>query len=87
MNIGLVNKVVEPELLTEEVMAMARTIAAQAPVAVANAKKTINDGWDLDMEDGIKLEMELFARCFDTQDQKKGMNAFLNKQKTEFDGK
>jgi hypothetical protein len=31
--------------------------------------------------------MELFARCFDTQDQKKGMNAFLNKQKTEFDGK
>ena len=87
MNIGLVNKVVEPELLTEEVMAMAQTIAAQAPVAVANAKKAINDGWDLDMEDGIKLEMELFARCFDTQDQKKGMNAFLNKLKTEFDGK
>lgn len=35
-------------------MAMAQTIAAQAPVA--NAKKAINDGWDLDMEDGIKLE-------------------------------
>ncbi|MBP1663616.1 MAG: 3-hydroxybutyryl-CoA dehydratase [Bacteroidetes bacterium] len=87
MNIGLVNKVVEPGLLTEEVMTMAQAIAVQAPVAVVNAKKAINDGWDLCMEDGIKLEMELFARCFDTQDQKKGMKAFLNKQKTEFDGK
>ena len=87
MNIGLVNRVVEPELLTEEVMVMAQAIAVQAPLAVVNAKKAINDGWDLCMEEGINLEIELFARCFDTLDQKKGMKAFLNKQKTEFDGK
>lgn len=85
--IGLVNRVVAPELLMEEVRDVASAIAKQAPVAVQKSKEAINNGWDLPISEGIELEVELFARCFETEDQKNGMNAFLKKQKTEFKGK
>ena len=45
------------------------------------------DGWDLPIDEGIALEVDLFARCFETQDQKRGMNAFLNKEKIDYEGK
>lgn len=87
LKIGLVNQVVAPGTLMDEVKAMAETIAKQAPVAVQNAKKAINNGWDMEMSEGIDLEVELFARCFETEDQKSGMKAFLNKEKLAFNGK
>lgn len=87
LKIGLVNQVVSPEILMDEVKAMAETIAKQAPFAVQNAKKAINDGWDMEISEGIDLEVELFARCFETEDQKLGMKAFLNKEKATFNGK
>lgn len=85
--IGLVNQVVAPESLMDEAKAMASVIAKQALVAVQKSKKAINDGWDLSIQEGIDLEVELFAQCFDTEDQKNGMNAFLKKEKVEFEGK
>lgn len=85
--IGLVNRVVAPEALMEEVRSLASTIAGQAPLAVQKSKVVINNGWDLPVSEGIELETELFAQCFETEDQKNGMSAFLKKQKTEFRGK
>ena len=85
--IGLVNQVVAPESLMEEVQAMAAAIAKQAPIAVQKSKEAINNGWDMDINKGIDYEVELFARCFETEDQKNGMNAFLKKEKVEFKGK
>ncbi len=87
LEIGLVNQVVAPESLMDEVKTMAETIAKQAPIAVQKSKEAINNGWDLPMEEGIDLEVELFAQCFETEDQKNGMTAFLKKEKTEFKGK
>lgn len=87
LSIGLVNKVVAPELLMEEVESLAAMIAKQAPIAVQKSKQAINNGWDMDIEKGIDYEIELFAQCFETEDQKNGMNAFLAKEKTEFKGK
>ena len=87
LSIGLINRVVEPEMLMEETMKLASTIARQAPIAVAHAKKAINDGWDMTIEEAINLEIEHFAQCFNTEDQKAGMKAFLNKEKTEYNGK
>lgn len=84
---GLANQVVAPESLMDEVKAMAEAIAKQAPIAVQKSKEAINNGWDLPIDEGIDLEVELFARCFETEDQKNGMNAFLKKEKTEFKGK
>lgn len=85
--IGLVNQVVAPESLMDEAQAMAATIAKQAPIAVQKSKEAINNGWDMSIDKGIDYEVELFAQCFETEDQKNGMNAFLKKEKTEFKGK
>ena len=81
--IGLVNKVVEPENLMEEAMKLANRIAANAPIAVANAKKAINDGLHTNMDAGVSIEVKEFSACFATEDQKLAMNAFVNKEKVE----
>lgn len=85
--IGMVNKVTAIEMLDEETHKMAQTIASRAPLAVQFAKQAINRGVDTDIEAGIEIEVDLFARCFTTEDQKKGMQAFLNKEKITFEGK
>lgn len=82
--IGLVNKVVEPEELMKEAMAMAVIIASKAQLAVRYAKEAINRGIETDIDTGIGLENGLFGLCFATQDQKEGMDAFLWKRKPEF---
>lgn len=87
LRLGLVNDVVVPEELISTALNLAHTISKQAPVAIQNAKKAIMDGWDLPIDEGIALEVDLFARCFETQDQKRGMNAFLNKEKIDYEGK
>lgn len=85
--IGLVNRVVPPETLMDEAIALAEKIAANAPVAVRYANKAIKEGLETSLEDGIRLENELFSKCFATEDQKEGMEAFLSKRKAEFKGK
>lgn len=80
LRIGLVNKVVEPEALMDEALALAEKIAAQAPVAVQLAKKAIDTGLQADIDTGIAIENDLFALCFSTRGQKVRMEAFLNKK-------
>ena len=87
LRIGLVNAVFEPEELMPAAMDMARKMLANAPVAVALAKQSINEGYDLDADQAIALENRLFGKCFATADQKEGMAAFLGKRKAEFKGK
>ena len=60
---------------------MANTIAANAPIAVRNCKKAINDGLQVDMDQAIVIEEKLFGDCFETEDQKAGMGNFLEKDK------
>lgn len=84
--IGLVNQVVEPELLLEESMKMAKAIASKAQLAVRYSKEAINRGVETDMDTAIAIENYLFGLCFATADQKEGMEAFLAKRKPEFKG-
>ena len=56
---------------------MAAGIAANAPIAVRNCKKAINDGLQVDMDQAIVIEEKLFGDCFETEDQKAGMGNFL----------
>lgn len=92
--IGLVNQVVSAELdeagnvvksAQENLLAtaekMASTIAANAPIAVRNCKKAINDGLQTDMDAALVIEEKLFGDCFETEDQKAGMGNFLEKDK------
>ncbi len=81
--IGLVNAVYAPEELMPAAEKMAATIAKNAPIAVRNSKKAINDGLDADMDAAIVIEEKLFGDCFETYDQVEGMTAFMEKRKVE----
>ncbi|MBQ7481705.1 MAG: enoyl-CoA hydratase/isomerase family protein [Lachnospiraceae bacterium] len=59
---------------------MAAAIAKNAPIAVRNCKKAINDGLEVDMDKAIVIEEKLFGDCFETEDQKAGMGNFLKKK-------
>ena len=59
---------------------MAASIAKNAPIAVRNCKKAINDGLEVDMDKAIVIEEKLFGDCFETEDQKAGMGNFLKKK-------
>lgn len=87
LRIGLVNAVYEPEELMDKVHALAEHIAKNAPIAVKNAKQCINRNYDMNRQDALRLENNLFAQCFDTEDQKNGMAAFLAKTTCAFEGK
>ena len=60
---------------------LAERIARNAPLAVRACKAAMSEGVDLPMDEAIDAEVRAFSGCFDTQDQKRGMQAFLNKQK------
>ena len=75
--IGLVNAVYPQEELMEQAKKMAATIAKNAPIAVRNCKKAINDGLQVDIDQAIVIEEKLFGDCFETEDQKAGMGNFL----------
>ncbi|MDD9150312.1 MULTISPECIES: enoyl-CoA hydratase-related protein [unclassified Sporolactobacillus] len=82
--IGLVNKVFEPDELIAKSIEFAKKVMSKSPVGVRVAKASINNGLDVDLEAGLKYEAASFGLCFSTEDQKEGMNAFLNKRKAEF---
>lgn len=81
--IGLVNAVYTQEELMPAAKKLASTIAGNAPIAVRNCKKAINDGLETDMDQAIAIEEKLFGNCFETEDQIEGMTAFLEKRKVE----
>ena len=81
--IGLVNNVYPAEELMPAAKKLASTIARNAPIAVRNCKRAINEGIRVDMDQAIVIEEKLFGSCFETCDQKEGMNAFLEKRKVD----
>lgn len=84
LQIGLVNRVAEPEDLMDAAMEMARKIASNAQLAVRYSKQSINRSFETDLETGMEIERNLFGLCFSTEDQKEGMKAFGEKRKPEF---
>jgi len=81
LRIGLVSAVYPQATLLEEAWKIANRIAANAPIALENTKTSVNATMEISLEDGIELETELFGECFDSEDQKEGMAAFLEKRK------
>lgn len=82
--IGLVNAVYAPEELMNGALEMARSFAKNAPIAVKYSKACIDRGMQMDIDDGIALENEMFGMCYATEDQKEGMTAFLEKRSATF---
>ena len=81
LRIGLVNAVYPQAELMENVLKLAGKIAKNAPIAVRNCKKAINDGISLPIEKAVEVEEKLFGDCFETHDQKEGMACFLSREK------
>jgi enoyl-CoA hydratase len=81
LRIGLVNAVYPKGELLGAAEKMAAGIAKNAPIAVRNCKKAINEGLDADMDAALVIEEKLFGDCFESEDQKYGMAFFLDKNK------
>jgi len=84
---GIVNKICKPEELLNEVKAVAAEICKKSPMAVQLAKKTLSQGFDLPLAQGLDLEKNTFPKCFETEDLKEGLAAFLEKRPANFNGK
>ena len=78
--IGLVNQVTTQEDLLPTAMKLASVIASNAPIAVRNCQKAVNDGLQVNMDEAIVVEEKLFGDCFESYDQKEGMANFLRKK-------
>jgi enoyl-CoA hydratase len=87
MRIGLVNHVYEPAELMPAAEALAKKIAANAPLAVQYAMEAIEHGMEMPQEEGLFLEATLFGLCCATEDMKEGTRAFLEKRAAQFKGK
>lgn len=81
LRIGLVNAVYPIEELMGAAKKMASMIASNAPIAVRNCKKAINEGLQTGIESGVAIEEKLFGDCFETEDQRYGMAFFLDRNK------
>lgn len=83
---GIVNKVCEDESLMEETMITARKIAANAPIALRQAKKSIGMATQTDLKTGYAFEIEAYNRLVPTRDRLEGVRAFNEKRKPDFKG-
>ncbi|MET0622853.1 MAG: enoyl-CoA hydratase-related protein, partial [Pyrinomonadaceae bacterium] len=88
LRLGLVNRVVEPSRLADEAESLARSIAdTAAPLAARACLEAVTRGARLPAEEAFRLEAELFAGLFATEDVREGTRAFLEKRKPVFKGK
>jgi enoyl-CoA hydratase len=84
---GLVNKVVPKEMYMHEALQLAKEIAQLSPVAVQLAKEAINRSFETHLDEGLAFERKNFYLTFASEDQKEGMQAFVEKRKADFKGR
>ncbi|TQR19144.1 enoyl-CoA hydratase/isomerase family protein [Psychrobacillus vulpis] len=84
---GVINKIVAPELLMEETMKLAERLANQPLLSVRLIKDSVNKAVDYPLYEGMQYERKNFYLLFASQDQKEGMNAFVEKRKPNYKGK
>jgi enoyl-CoA hydratase/carnithine racemase len=87
LSIGLADRVLPQESLLDEAMAYARAWTKGPTVALGAAKRAINDGLGLPIDDALALEVEAFADCFVSEDAMEGTAAFLEKRDPDFKGR
>ena len=83
---GLVNKVVPSEQLLQEVEELAKRITPKGPIALRFCKEAVNKGLDLTLEQGLRLEADLYFLIQTTQDRMEGIRSFLEKRSPQFRG-
>ena len=87
LDYGLVNRVVPVESYLDEALELGNEIAARAPLAVRFGKEAVNQAFESALSDGLAEERRAFYFLFASQDQKEGMQAFIEKRDAEWQGK
>jgi len=87
LNFGLVNRVVPIERYLDEALGLAGEISARAPLAIRLGKEAVNNAFESFLSDGLADERRAFYFLFASQDQKEGMQAFLEKRDAQWTGK
>jgi len=85
-NYGIINFVYHPAVLESKTIEIANTIADKSPYALERAKRCVKAVSDMNLEEGLKLEREMFIECANSDDGKEGITAFIEKRKPEFKG-
>ncbi len=83
---GVLNRVCQPGELMPAVMETAHAIARNAPLSVRQAKKSIQDGLQVDLHSGLEIEIEAYNHLVPTEDRREGIRAFLEKRRPAFTG-
>ena len=84
---GMVNRVCPPADLIADALAIAETIAANAPISIRQAKRSIHHGLSLSLHDGMLFEIEAYNRMVPTEDRREGVAAYHEKRKAVFKGR
>jgi enoyl-CoA hydratase len=87
LRLGLVSRVVPDELLVEDALTLAATIATKSPLALRLAKEAVNIAHEMSLTDALAHERRLFYLLFASEDQKEGMAAFVEKRTPDFKGR
>jgi len=87
LKMGLVNKVVAPESVLEEAEKFLRGVLTMGPIAVRLAIEAVDQGFNMSLEDGLRLEADLFGLVAASEDKAEGTQAFLEKREPEFKGR
>ena len=77
----------ETDFLENKTIEIANTIAEKSSFAIERAKKSVKAVAEMNLEDGLKLEREMFVECANSEDGKEGITAFIEKRKPNFKGK
>ena len=85
--IGLVNRIVPSDQLSEVVLGMAHEMASKGPIALRYAKEAIQKGMDLTLEQGLRLEADLYFLLHTTRDRTEGIKAYQEKRDPQFEGR
>lgn len=87
LQLGLVSHVYPVETYLQEALSLANEIAARAPIGLRLAKEAVNKAFEMTLSQGLIFERRNFYYLFSTEDQKEGMDAFVNKRKADWKGR
>ncbi len=86
LRIGLISRSVHASSLEGVVVDMAKEMAEKSPLATDFVKEALRNGLDLTLDQGLRMELDLYLLLFTTKDRVEGVNAFKEKRKPEFKG-
>ena len=84
---GILNFVFDHKELEIKTMEIAKTITEKSPYAIERAKRSVKSVSNMKLEKGLQFEREMFLECFNSEDGKEGITAFMEKRKANFKGK